>query len=103
MHGSHSDSAGVELNKVLERVWLLWVGIFKHPKEVLEEDHLASDGQAISGGGLVCEASEEWVVDELGADEVPPAGFSDVDCLEGVIIAAAAEGRGGAEIAVEGG
>lgn len=72
------------------------IGVPEHPEEVLEEDHLASDGQALAGGGLVCEHSEEGVVDELGADEVAAAGFAHVDGLEGVVVAAG--GGRGAEI-----
>ncbi|KAG6538916.1 hypothetical protein ZIOFF_004068 [Zingiber officinale] len=60
------------------------VAVLEHPKEVLEQHHLAAydDGGARVGGGATGEDLEEAVLDKVGADEVPSAGLADVDGVE---------------------
>lgn len=81
-----TDSASVEFHQIVQRLQL-GIGILEHPKQVLEQNHLAAD----DGGGpcLICrsgrligEHPEDRVVHQVGTDEVPSPGFSDIYLLE---------------------
>lgn len=77
-----SSSAGIQFDELVDGL-RRGVAVLEHPKEVLEQHHLtAHDDGARVGGGATGEDLEEAVLDEVGADEVTPAGLADVDGVE---------------------
>lgn len=81
---SFKGSAGIEFDELVEGL-RRGVAVLEHPKKVLEQHHLAAhdDGAGVVvRGALADQDLEERVVDETGADEVPPAGLADVDGAE---------------------
>lgn len=75
-------SAGIKFDELVEGLRRGVAVILEHPEEVFEQHHLAvhDDGVGVVvRGALADQDLEERVVDETGADEVPPAGLADVD------------------------
>ena len=59
----------------------------EHPKQMLEEDDLATDngdGVVVIVAGALHELAEDGVVDDVGAHQVAAARLADVDGAEGV-------------------
>lgn len=87
--------ASVELDELVERVWL-GVSVLDHPEKVLEEHNLApheSDGTAVVGAaGALYEHLEQRVAGDVGADEVPPPRLADVDGVKAERVAVAVDG-----------
>ncbi|KAG6534584.1 hypothetical protein ZIOFF_008487 [Zingiber officinale] len=77
------SSAGIQFDELVDGL-RRGVAVLEHPKEVLEQHHLAAydDGGARVGGGATGEDLEEAVLDKGAADEVPSAGLADVDGVE---------------------
>lgn len=89
----------VELDELVQRVGLR-VGVLQHPEQMFEEDDLAGDvdGVVVGVAGPLHQLPEDRVVDDVGADEVAPSGFPDVD---GVVVVRAGDG-GGFDVVVGG-
>lgn len=76
------QSASVELHKLIHGTHLR-LCILKHPQQVFEQHHFASNNHPIIAvAGLVYELLKQRVVDDFGVYEVPPSGFSDVNGVE---------------------
>ncbi|KZV35295.1 hypothetical protein F511_41137 [Dorcoceras hygrometricum] len=84
VHRHARPSAGVELRQLAQRLRLR-IGVFKHPEQVFEQDHLAADGDRVPvtfGAPPFDELSEQRVLHDVGGYEVAPPGLPDVDRVE---------------------
>lgn len=76
-------STGVELHEFLQRLGI-GIGILEHPEQMLEQHNFARyiDSFVVGVGGPSSQLSEHRMINDIGADEVAPAGLADVDGME---------------------
>ncbi|CAI0387659.1 unnamed protein product [Linum tenue] len=97
-------SAGVEIGELVDR-FRQGIGVLEHPEQVLEQDDLAPHAYVVAAAavGALRQLPEQRVVHNVGAQEVPPPRFPDVDWPQVPGAADGVGGGGGVGVGVVGG
>lgn len=86
--GVINELRSVKICQLIKALRRLGITVLKHPQQVIEQHHFASDGDRVLGvaGRPFHEFLEKGVVDDVGADEVAAPRLAHVDRVEVVLV-----------------